>query len=89
MRQAVAQVAGEPVDEVVVRPVRLIHHHDDVHPLGQGREAGAGVLLVLGQAELLDRGEDDPAGLTLVQQLLQMVAGVRLHRGLRQRGTRP
>ena len=57
MRQRVAQVPGEAVDEVVLAPVRLVGDDDDVPALAQHREA---VALLLGQ-ELLDRREDDPA----------------------------
>ena len=55
LRQGVAQVAGEAVDEVVLAAVGLVGDDDDVAPV---REHGVSVAL-LGRHELLDRREDD------------------------------
>ena len=61
VRQRVAQMAGVAVEAVVVRAVRLVDDHQDVAALGEEGVGLAGVLLLLAQAELLERGEDDPA----------------------------
>ena len=58
VRQRVAHVPGEAVDEVVLAAVRLVGDDDDVAPLGQHRVT---VALLLGE-ELLDRREHDAAG---------------------------
>ena len=57
VRQRVAHVAGEAVDEVVLAAVRLVGDDDDVAPVREHRVA---VALLLGE-ELLDGGEDDAA----------------------------
>ena len=57
LRQRVAHVPGEAVDEVVLAAVRLVGDDHDVAPLGEHRVA---VALLLGQ-ELLDGGEDHAA----------------------------
>ena len=62
MRQGVAEVPGVAVEVVVVAAVRLVDDHDDVAPVGQQRVVGAGVLLGLAAAELLQGGEVDAAG---------------------------
>lgn len=56
MRQGVPQVPGVTVKVVIVGPVCLIHHHDDVAAVGQQRVLGAGVLFCLAAAELLQGG---------------------------------
>ena len=58
LRQGVAHVAGEAVDEVVLAAVRLVGDDDDVAPVGEHRVA---VALLLGE-ELLDGGEHHAAG---------------------------
>ena len=58
VRQRIAHVAGEAVDEVVLAAVRLVGDDDDVAPVGEHRMA---VALLLGE-ELLDGGEDHAAG---------------------------
>jgi hypothetical protein len=67
-------VAGEAVDEVVLAAVRLVGDDHDVASVGERRVA---VAPLLGQ-ELLDRGEDDPASLAVLQQLPQVGAALRL-----------
>jgi len=59
VRQRVAHVAREAVDEVVLAAVRFVRDDHDVAPLGEHRVP---VALGLGQ-EFLDRGEHDPARL--------------------------
>ena len=58
VRQRVAQVSREAVDEVVLAAVRLVGDDDDVLAVAQQR---VHVALLVGH-ELLDGGEHDPAG---------------------------
>ena len=58
VRQRVAHVPREAVDEVVLAAVRLVGDDDDVAPVGEHRVP---VALLLGK-ELLDGGEHDAAG---------------------------
>ena len=79
VRQRVAHVPGEAVDEVVLAAVRLVGDDDDVAPVREHRVA---VALLLGE-ELLDRGEDHAAGGD--RELRAQVGAVgRLHRRLAQ-----
>ena len=57
VRQRVAHVAREAVDEVVLAAVRLVGDHHDVAPLGERRVP---VALLL-REELVDGGEDHAA----------------------------
>jgi len=54
--------------EAILRAVRFVRHNDNVAPIG---EFGI-ILLILGWEELLDRGEDHPAGIH-AQQFAQML----------------
>ena len=54
VRERVTQVPREPVDEVVLAPVRLVGDDDDVAPVGQERVS---VAAFIGE-ELLDGRED-------------------------------
>ena len=74
VRQGVAEVAGVAVEVVVVAAVGLVDDDDDVAPVGQQRVVGAGVALVLGAAELLQRGEVDAAGGPVGQLVAQLGA---------------
>ena len=67
--QGISHVAGKAVDEVVLTPMGLVGHDNDVAAVG---EPGILAALRLGQ-ELLDRGEDHAAGGDL-EQLLDLVA---------------
>ena len=58
IRQGVAHVAGEAVDEVVLAAVRLVGDHDDVAPVGEQRVP---VVAPRSGQELLDGGEDHAA----------------------------
>ena len=79
VRQGVAHVPGEAVDEVVLAAVRLVGDDDDVAAVGERRVP---VALLLGE-ELLDRGEDHAARSDR-QELAQVRAGLGLHRRLAQ-----
>ena len=79
VRQRVAQVAGEAVDEVVLAAVRLVGDDDDVRAVAEQRVR----LAALVGHELLDRREDDAAGGDL-QLGAQVVAALGLHRLLPQ-----
>jgi hypothetical protein len=57
VRQRVAHVAREPVDEVVLAAVCLVGHHHDVAAHGEGRVPVAFFL----REELVDSREDHPA----------------------------
>ena len=74
VRQGVAQVPGVAVEVVVVAAVRLVDDHDDVAAVGQQRVLGAGVLLGLAAAELLQRGEVDAAGGAVAQLVAEFGA---------------
>ena len=60
--EGVGEVAGVAVEVVIVAAVGLVDDDDDVGPFGEHRVGGAGVLLGLGAAELLQGGEVDAAG---------------------------
>jgi hypothetical protein len=82
VRQGVAQVAGVAVEAVVVAAVRLVDDDQDVAPVGEQRVVRARLLLLLGTAELLQRGEDDAAGPAVGQLLAEFFARLDLDRGL-------
>ena len=79
VRQRVAHVAREAVDEVVLAAVRLVGDHHDVAALGERRVP---VALLLGE-ELLD-GREHHAARGDRQQLPQVRAALGLHRRLAQ-----
>ena len=60
--QCVADVPGVAVEVVVVTAVRLVDNHDDVATGGQQRMVEACLAFLVGEAELLQRREVDPAG---------------------------
>ena len=64
--QGVSHVQGQ---RVVLAPVGLVRHHDDVRAVGQFR-----VLLALLGDELLDQREDEP--MVFLQHWFQVGAGV-------------
>src|SRR5699024_11541403 len=78
VRQGAAQVAGVAVEVAVVAAMGLVRDDDDVATVREQRMRGAGVLLRLGQAELLQRGEVDPAGAALAELAAQLLAGADL-----------
>ena len=59
--QRVPEVAGVAVEVVVVAAVGLVDDHDDVAPVGEQRVVEAGLALLVGEAELLQRREVDAA----------------------------
>jgi hypothetical protein len=79
MRQGVAHVAREAVDEVVLAAVRFVGHHHDVAAL---RERRVPVALLLGE-ELVDGGEHHAARNDR-QELAQVRPALGLHRRLAQ-----
>lgn len=84
VRQRVLQVPGVAVERVAMRAVRLVDDHNDVPPVGQARVPPAVLPFLLGAAELLQRGEDDPAHPAGRQRFPQLFAAADLDRLLRQ-----
>ncbi len=82
--QRVAQVPGVPVEAVVVAAVGLVDDDDDVAAVRQQRVAAPGVALLPGAPELLQRGEDDPAGTAVGEFGAQLLTGEHLDRILGQ-----
>ncbi len=62
VRKRVAQVAGQPVDQVILRAVRLVCDHNDVASVREQREPAAGLAVLLREPELLHCREHDPTG---------------------------
>ena len=56
IRQRIAHIAREPIDEVVLAAMRLVSDHDDVLPITQARH----LLALLGQ-KLLNGRKDHPS----------------------------
>jgi hypothetical protein len=84
--QGAAQVAGVAVEVAVVAAVGLVGDDDDVPPVREQGVRGAGFALGLGAAELLQRGEVDPAGAALAELGAQLLAGADLAGLLGQQG---
>ena len=79
VRQRIAHVPGKAVNEIVLAAVRLVRDDHDVPPFGKQRVLAALFL----REKLLNRREHHAAAGHL-QQFLQMLAALRLHRFLSQ-----
>ena len=71
-------MAGVAVEVVVVAAVGFVDDHHDVAALGQQRVLAARLAFLQGAAELLQRGEEDPAAVALGERGPQRLAGVDL-----------
>ncbi len=85
VRERIAEIACEPVDEVVLRPMRFVGHHHNLPPVREESERAVGVAILLSAPELLHRRRDDAAERLRPEQLAEVFPGLGLHRGLRER----